>query len=69
MKTYLTPQETATDVNEWSKGQKRLRTSRNSDEQAYSRLLQLYHEARYTDEALPERSAEEAAALKEQLKL
>lgn len=72
VKAYLTPQETAADVAAWSEGEKRQRKSLGSQGQAYERLLGLYHKARYADEEqseLPELSAEEIAALKEQLKL
>jgi hypothetical protein len=72
VKAYLTPQETAADVAAWSEGQKRQRRRSGSEGQAYDRLLGLYNKARYADEelsGLPELSADEITALKEQLKL
>ncbi|WNS45453.1 hypothetical protein [Paenibacillus sp. MMS20-IR301] len=67
LKTYLTPQETAADVAEWSEGQKRQRSG--SGGRSADKLPGLYNRARYGGEELPEPSAEEVAALKEQLKL
>jgi hypothetical protein len=71
VKPYLTPQETAADVAAWSQaqGQKRANKHAGSGQPAQDRLLGLYNKARYTEEELPELTAAEAAALKEQLKL
>ncbi|QUL57789.1 hypothetical protein KDC22_15655 [Paenibacillus tritici] len=68
VKAYLTPQETAADVAAWSQDQKRKKHN-GSDRLINEQLLGLYNKARYTEEELPELTAAEAAALKEQLKL
>ncbi|MEK4516322.1 hypothetical protein NSS64_13650 [Paenibacillus sp. FSL H8-0122] len=69
VKPYLTPQETSADVAAWSQGQKRSSKHTGGDASVNDRLLGLYNKARYTEEELPELTAAEAAALKEQLKL
>lgn len=65
-KKYLTPQETAADVNEWAEGRKRQRKGDSANPELRDGLLRLYNQARYGGEEPP---ASEVSALKEKLKM
>ncbi|WP_340023355.1 hypothetical protein MHI24_30775 [Paenibacillus sp. FSL K6-1096] len=69
VKSFLTPQETAADVAAWTSAQKRQRKQAAGEGESHDRLLALYNKARYTDDDLSELTPDEAAALKERLKL
>lgn len=69
VKAHLTPQETMADVAAWTETQKRQHKLSGSEGQLFERLLGYYNRARYANEEVPEPSAEEVKALKEQLKL